>query len=84
MAGSRNDSTLVGRRRTDVEIPRTGRLAGRASLDELLAEVESRAARSEPIHGAMRIHEYTLKELAKHFGLDDSAISTIAKQVDQA
>ena len=75
---------LLEERRTEIEIPRIERLAGRPSLDELFADVHDRPTRNERIHQAMRIHEYTLKELSEHLKLHYSTISVIAKQVDEA
>jgi len=69
--------------RSRIEIPRAERLAARPSLDELFADVHNKLMRNERIHGAMRIHEYTLKELSEHLGLHYSTISVIAKQVEQ-
>jgi len=68
--------------RSTIEIPRAERLAARPSLDELFADVCNKAVRNERIHSAMRVHEYTLKELSEHLGLHYSTISVIAKQVE--
>ena len=65
-----------------IEIPRAERLVARPSLDQLFAGVQDKAMRNERIHGAMRVHEYTPKELSQYLGLHDSTISVIAKQVD--
>ena len=75
---------LLGDRRTESEISRTERLVGRPSLDELFVDVRDKAARNERIHRAMRVHEYTLKDLSLHLGLHYSTISAIAGQVEKA
>jgi putative transposase len=74
---------LLEERRTEMEFSRTERLAGRPSLDELFANVRDKVARNERIYQAMRLHEYTLKELAGHLGLHYSTISVIAGQVEK-
>jgi len=74
---------LLEQRRRDIEVPRVERLAARPSLDQLFADIHDKPARNEQIHRAMRVHEYTLKELSKHLGLHYSTISVIAKRVDQ-
>jgi len=53
-------------------------------LDELFADVSSKPRRNEPIHEAMRVREYTLKEASEHLGLYHSTISMIAKRVNEA
>ena len=47
-------------------------------------DVRDRATRNERIHSAMRVHEYTLKELSLHLGLHYSTISVIVGQVEKA
>gem|GEM_PF-1065005 len=74
---------LVGERHTESEISRTERLTGRASLDELFVDAHDKSSRNECIHQAMRIHEYTLKEIVSFTGLHYSTISVIAKRVSQ-
>jgi putative transposase len=73
---------LVDERRAVVDIPRFERLAARPSLDALFVDVGDKSTRNMRIHEAMRLHEYTLKELATHLGLHYSTISVIAKRVD--
>ncbi len=74
---------LVEEHRTEIDISRSERLAGRPTLDALFAHVQDKTARNEMIYQAMRIHEYTLKELSRHLGLHYSTISVIATQVDK-
>jgi len=74
---------LLEERRSEMEFPRTERLVGRPSLDQLFANVRDKATRNERIHQAMRLHEYTLKELAGHLGLHYSTISVIAGKVEK-
>ena len=74
---------LLDEQRTETEIPRTERLAGRPSLNELFGDVNDKPTRNERIHEAMRIHEYTLNELSAYLGLHYSTISLIATQVDR-
>jgi DNA-binding MarR family transcriptional regulator len=45
--------------------------------------VRDKVARNERIYQAMRLHEYTLKELAGHLGLHYSTISVIAGKVEK-
>jgi hypothetical protein len=52
-------------------------------LPMLFADVRDKPARNERIHRAMRIHEYTLKELSNYLGLHYSTISVIAKHIDE-
>jgi len=75
---------LLEERCSEIEIARSERLAGRPSLDELFADVNDKPRRNERIHEAMRIHEYTLKELSEHLKLHYSTISVIARRVDEA
>jgi len=60
------------------------RLATRPNLEELFAHVTDKATRDERIHQAVRVHQYTLNEVAAHVGLLYSTISTIAKNVDES
>ncbi len=41
-------------------------------------------ARNQQIHEAIRVHEYTLKEVGDFLGLYYSTISVIAKRADEA
>jgi len=66
----------------EIEIPRVERLAARPSLNQLFADVRDKPTRNMQIHLAMRVHEYTLKELSQYVGLHYSTISVIAKKVD--
>ncbi len=63
------------------EVPRRERLATRPSLDALFSEVRDKRDRDERIHEALRVHGYTLQEVADRFGLHDSTVSRIAKRV---
>lgn len=45
------------------EIPRKERLAARPSLEELFSGTQDNASRNERIYQAIRVHEYTLKEV---------------------
>jgi putative transposase len=74
---------LLSEQQSTVEFPRSQRLAARPSLSELFSNVTDRVSRDEQIHKAMRVHEYTLKELSEHLGLHYSTISVIAKRVDE-
>lgn len=71
---------LLDKKRSEIDIPRFRRLAARPTLDELFADVHDKETRNERIHKAMRVHEYTLKELAEYLGLHYSTISVIAKK----
>ncbi len=64
------------------EYKRDEGLAARPALDELFHDVADKTTRNQRIHHAMRIHEYTLKELSEHLHLHYSTISVIAKQVE--
>jgi hypothetical protein len=50
-------------------IPRRECLAARPNLAELLADVSDKQARNQQIHEAVRVHEYTLKEVGDFLGL---------------
>jgi len=52
-------------------------------LAELFADVLDKQARNQQIHEAVRVHEYTLKEVGDFLGLYYSTISVIAKHVDE-
>ena len=67
----------------DFEFNRNERLLSRPSLATIFSKVRDKSSRNECIHHAMRIHEYTLKEIANFTGLHYSTISVIAKRVDQ-
>lgn len=67
-----------------IDYPRSQRLAARPSLRELFSDVADKATRNARIHEAMRVHEYTLKELSAYLGLHYSTISVIAKEMDKA
>lgn len=71
---------LLSEQRSVIDFPRSQRLAGRPSLQGLFAHVPNKAARDAKIHEAMRVHEYTLKELSEHLGLHYSTLSLIAKR----
>jgi REP element-mobilizing transposase RayT len=75
---------LLKERSAWTEIPREQRLAVRPSLSDLFAEVRDRTDRNERIHDAVRLHEYTLKEVGDFLGLHYSTISVIAKRVAEA
>ena len=74
---------LLSEHRSAIDYPRSQRLAARPSLDELLSDVADKPARNARIHEAMRVHEYTLKELSEFLGLHYSTISVIAKKMDK-
>jgi putative transposase len=77
-------SPLLLERRSSIEYPRSQRLAARPSLHDLFAGVADKDARNARIHEAMRVHEYTLKELSAHLGLHYSTISVVATKLDKA
>lgn len=60
------------------------RLAIRPSLKKLFAGVKDKTTRNERIHAAIRVHQYTLQEVADHLGLCYSTISVIAKRVAES
>jgi len=64
-----------------IEIPRHQRLAERPTLATLFEDVHDKASRNKQIYQAVRVHEYTLKEVAEYLGLYYSTISVIAKRV---
>ena len=60
---------LLSEQRSAIDFPRSQRLAARPSFQELFSSVSVKATRNARIHEAMRVHEYTLKELAAYQGL---------------
>jgi hypothetical protein len=64
------------------EFPRRQRLTARPSLARLFAKVRDKSARDERIHEALRVHGYTLQEVADVAGLHYSTVSRIAKAVE--
>ena len=46
-----------------------------------LLSTHDKTTRNDKIHEAMRVYEYTLKELACHLGLHCSTINVIANRV---
>ena len=74
---------LLNEQTGDTEFNRSTRLMGRPTLARIFSAVHNKEARNECIHQAMRIHEYTLKEVADFTGLHYSTISVIAKRVDE-
>jgi len=69
---------------TDIEFSRDERLAVRPRLDDIFKEAHDKKTRDRLIHQAVRLYEYTLKEVAAATGLHYSTISVIAKRVDLA
>ena len=67
----------------NTEFNRSARLMGRPTLALIFSAVHNKEARNEFIHQAMRVHEYTLKEVAEFTGLHYSTISVIASRVDE-
>jgi putative transposase len=63
------------------ELPRRERLTGRPSLPKLFAKVRGKEERNARIHEALRVHGYTLQDVADATGLHYSTVSRIAKQV---
>jgi len=66
------------------EIPREQRFPGRPSLAEVFAGVLDKATRDVQIYQAVRVHGYTLQEVADFLVLYYSTISAEAKRVAQA
>jgi putative transposase len=62
------------------EIPRCERLMARPSLAKLFARTPAKAARNQRIYDALRVHGYTLQEVADVVGLHYSTVSRIAKR----
>jgi len=74
---------LLSQSDSTIEFPRTQRLAARPSLEVLFANVADKPSRDRKIHEAMRMHEYTLKELSSFLSLHYSTISVIARKMDE-
>lgn len=72
---------LLNKQITATEIPRHQRLAARPSLATLFEDVHDKASRNEQIYQAVRVHKYTLKEVAGFLGLYYSTISVIAQRI---
>ena len=66
----------------DTEFNRSTRLIGRPTLARIFSAALDKRSRNECIHQAMRVHEYTLTEIADFTGLHYSTISVIATRVD--
>lgn len=66
------------------EVPREQRSAGRPNLAELFTGVRDKASRDEGIHEAVRVHGYTLREVADFLGLHYTTVSVIANRVAAA
>ncbi len=75
---------LLSTIRTNVDIPRSQRLAGRPTLESIFADVVDIPSRNECIYEAIRIHQYRLKEVGDFLGLYYSTISAIAKRVTES
>ena len=74
---------LLSEQRSAIDFPRSQRLAARPSLQELFSGVSDKVTRNAKIREAMRIHEYTLRELSEHLGLHYSTISVVTKRMDE-
>ena len=74
---------LLAESQSEIDFPRSQRLAARPPLDELFRNTSSKALRNRRIWKAMRLHEYTLKELSTYLGLHYSTISVIATRMDE-
>jgi len=74
---------FLAQSQSEIDYPRAQRLAARPSLDDLFADANDKKSRNLKIHEAMRVHEYTLKELSAFLGLHYSTVSVIAKKVDK-
>ncbi len=66
------------------EIPKRERAVARPSLEELFAGVRNKASRDKRIYLAVRVHGYTLREVAEFVGLHYTTVSVIAKRVGEA
>jgi len=75
---------LLKEKPLDPDYRKRERFAARPSLKELFANVSDKATRNERIYQAVRVHRYTLREVADFVGLFYSSISTIVKSVHQA
>lgn len=74
---------LVREKPPDPEYRKRERIVARPSLEELFAGVADEATRDERIYQAVRVHRYTLKEVAECVGLLYSTVSVIATRVDE-
>jgi hypothetical protein len=74
---------LLKEKPVDPEIRKEERFAARPSLQELFSGVSDKATRNERIHQAVRVYQYTLKEVGDFLGLYFSTISVIAKRVGE-
>jgi hypothetical protein len=63
------------------EFPRRERLTARPSLKTLFAKASDNPTRDQRIHEALRVHGYTLQEVADATGLHYSTVSRIASKV---
>ncbi len=72
---------LLEAKPVDREHPRQQRAAVRRSLEELFTNVHDRGERDERIYEAVRLHGYTLREVAERVGLAYPTVSIIAKRV---
>ena len=72
---------LLNKQLATTEIPRHQRLAARPVLATLFEDAHDKPSRNEQIYQAVRVHEYTLKEVADFVGLYYSTVSVIAKRV---
>jgi putative transposase len=77
-------SPLLKERPLDPDYRKRERFAARPSLKELFADVSDKTTRNERIYQAVRVHRYTLRDVANFVGLFYSSISTIAKHVREA
>jgi putative transposase len=75
---------LFSKHSANTDFPQDQRLAMRPSLEQIFQGVTDKATRNDRIYEAIRIHEYTLKEVGSHLGLCWSTISIIAKKVAEA
>ncbi len=74
-------SPLLKTQRAATEIPRRQRLADRPSLEELLGSADDKRSRDVGIHRAVRVYQYTLREVADYVGLHYSTVSHVAASV---
>ncbi|QAA76332.1 MAG: hypothetical protein BIP78_0566 [Candidatus Bipolaricaulis sibiricus] len=72
---------LLEAKPVDREHPRLQRAAVRPSLEDLFAAVRDKGTRDERIYEAVRLHGYTLREVAERVGLAYPTVSIIAKRV---
>jgi len=73
---------LIAEIPVDPHILRREATVARPVLDELLGAVKDKETRDLQIHAAVRLHHYTLQEVADHLGLHYSTISVIASRAD--